>query len=134
MQLKFLIEFLKNPMCVGAIAPSSVNLAKEMLHYWPNKENATIVEYGPGTGVFTKKINERIKAHNVHAFELNPEFINNLKSQFPNINIVNDSAEKLPDVLEENNHEKASLIVSGLPWAIFNSELQESLLNSTTNN
>lgn len=134
MPAKFIKEFIKNPMTTGAIAPSSSSLAKEILHYWPKKENATVIEYGPGTGAITKKIVEKMKKHEVVAFELNSQFIKKLQSDFSTIKIINESAESLPKILKDSDMEKASLIVSGLPWAVFNVKLQNSILDVTTEN
>jgi len=134
MPVNIIKEFIKNPMTTGAIAPSSSSLAKEMLRYWPKKENATVVEYGPGTGAITKKIVGKMQKHEVLAFELNGQFIDKLQTDFPNIKVINDSAESLPKVLDNSNIDKASLIVSGLPWAVFNVKLQKSILDVTIEN
>lgn len=58
----FIFQYLTNPRSVGAIFPSSKYLSEKMIEAI-NFENAEyIVEYGPGTGVFTEKILKRRKA------------------------------------------------------------------------
>ncbi len=49
----FLLEYIKNPSKVGAIAPSSRYLADGMIQSIDFNSAECIVEYGPGTGVFT---------------------------------------------------------------------------------
>lgn len=58
MQIKelFLYQFIKNPMSVGSISPSSRFLAKKMLQGVDFQKAKCIVEYGPGTGIFTEEI------------------------------------------------------------------------------
>ncbi|MEJ2094502.1 MAG: rRNA adenine N-6-methyltransferase family protein, partial [Gammaproteobacteria bacterium] len=64
--LKFLIEFIRKPTQVGAISPSSKWLARKMVKNNNIKEADTIVELGPGTGVFTSEI--ICKAHPLSTF------------------------------------------------------------------
>ena len=54
--IQFLRAFLKNPGKVGAIAPSSPELAQTMVNgLEPNRDNI-ILELGVGTGAITKFI------------------------------------------------------------------------------
>jgi phospholipid N-methyltransferase len=52
----FLSEYLKSPRTVGAVAPSSNKLAEKMVCDLDYENAKCIVEYGPGTGVFTDKL------------------------------------------------------------------------------
>ena len=58
--LQFLQAFLKNPLKVGAVAPSSPDLAAEMLHGIEPDENNIVLELGVGTGAITKYLQEII--------------------------------------------------------------------------
>ena len=53
-----------------------------------------------------------------------------LEKEFPTLKIAPISAEKLDQYLLENGLSKATHIISGLPWAIFNEDLQEAILAS----
>jgi len=59
-QWQFLRGFLKNPVMVGSIIPSSKVLIDKMLSPvdWDNTK--LFVEYGPGVGTFTRPILERL--------------------------------------------------------------------------
>ncbi len=50
------LEFIKKPLVIGTITPSSKKLAKRVMERIDFSSAETIVEYGPGTGVFTKEI------------------------------------------------------------------------------
>lgn len=129
--LPFLGEFLRNPRQVGAIAPSSRFLASEIIRLAGVKKAKTIVEFGPGTGVFTREI---IKQKTGNAFfigiEANPKLAQILQTQLPGTRIVVDSAENTAAILRTHNRLYADCIVSGLPWAAFPIELQDKLLKA----
>lgn len=131
---KFIQTAIKNPVSTGAIAPSSRFLAKEILRYWPEDKNGLIVEYGPGTGSFTKVLADRLKEQHYLGLELNPEFTKKLKVIFPQLDIVEKSAADLPAELQAHSFDQPNLIISGLPWANFNRDLQTSILGSTAEN
>src|SRR3954452_21829287 len=59
-QWQFLRGFLKHPVMVGSIIPSSRLLIERMLRPvdWDNTK--LFVEYGPGVGTFTRDLRERM--------------------------------------------------------------------------
>src|SRR4051812_29613600 len=61
-QWQFLRGFLKNPVMVGSIIPSSRVLIDKMLGRvdWANTK--LFVEYGPGVGTFTRPVLEKLGA------------------------------------------------------------------------
>jgi phosphatidylethanolamine/phosphatidyl-N-methylethanolamine N-methyltransferase len=127
--LAFLAGFLRAPWRVGAIAPSSRALAAVMTEDMGLEEARTVVELGPGTGVFTRAICERVAAGTlVMAVEIDPRMAALLRPRFPRVSIVNDSAEHLDRLLADAGRKGADAILSGLPWASFPAELQSRLL------
>ena len=56
---QFLQAFLKNPLKVGAITPSSPELAAEMLHGITPDDHNIVLELGVGTGALTKDLRWR---------------------------------------------------------------------------
>ncbi len=127
----FLREFARSPGRTGAIAPSSTWLAAEIVRQAGVRKAQTIVEFGPGTGSFTREI---LKQKNDSAFfvgiEANPRLVETLKSQLPQANIIVDSAENTLSILKNNQQSEADCIVSGLPWASFPPKLQDKLLEA----
>lgn len=51
----FLLEYIKNPRYIGAVAPSGKQLASKMISEIDFEKAKCIIEYGPGTGAFTEK-------------------------------------------------------------------------------
>jgi len=130
----FIQTAIKNPISTGAVAPSSRFLAREILRYWPEDKKGLIVEYGPGTGAFTKVVDQKLNSENYVGLELNPDFTKNLNKFYPHLDILEKSAADLPEVIQSKSLPNPSLIISGLPWANFNPELQKSILGSTVEN
>ncbi len=56
----FLTHFRKSPRTVGAIAPSSQQLARKMLDGLELEPGTRVVELGPGTGAITGEIDRRL--------------------------------------------------------------------------
>ena len=122
---------------VGAMAPSSRFLAAKMLNHVPIKEAKVIIELGPGTGVFTEKIIQKMGADTqLIVIELNDHFYEALahKIQHPNVHLIHDSAEQIHQILNDLQLEKADLIISSLPLAMFPSELRHAILDAAREN
>lgn len=132
--LAFLRRFVADPVHVGAVAPSSSHLAKVMVEGVGLESADVVAELGPGTGAFTSVVAARLKpgAHFL-AVERSPEFAQRLQGVLPGVEVVCDSAENLPALLSERGWGRAALVVSGLPWAGFDAQLQKRLLDGVLN-
>jgi phosphatidylethanolamine/phosphatidyl-N-methylethanolamine N-methyltransferase len=129
--LTFLGRFLRRPLRTGAIAPSSHWLARTMVSDMGLAEARAVVELGPGTGSFTVAIRKAIGTQTfLMVIEVDPHFARQLRKRFPDLAIVNDSAERLRDSLERYGHEQADSILCGIPWADFSDDLQRRLMQS----
>lgn len=133
--INFLIEYIKSPRTIGAIAPSSEKLAREMVRDIDFNSAECIVEYGPGTGVFTEElVNRKNKDTKLILLEYNQQFCEQLVkkySGYDNVIIVNDSAEKIHKHLEKYGIERVDYIVSGLPFASLPKSISNNILNNT---
>ena len=127
-----LSTFVRQPFRTGTVVPSSQGLAELMVEDMGLAAADTVVELGPGTGVFTRVIAERVKPDAlVLAFEIDAALARELSDlRLPRVRIVNDSAENLERHLRANGREAADAILSGLPWANFSGELQRRLLGA----
>ena len=129
---KFLAAFVKRPFDTGSITPSSAQLAEAMVEGMGISEADTVVELGPGTGVFTKLIQEQLKPDaRLLCFEINSEMAEALRHNFPKVHVVNDSIENLAHHLKEAGREGVDAAISGLPWAAFSPARQQRLLDAT---
>ena len=127
--VQFLKNFILHPNRTGAIAPSTQGLA-ELITDSADLSNArVVVELGPGTGVFTEQILQKIpKDGTFLAIEANADFAQTTRARCPAAVVQHDSAVNLKSLLEQTGFSHCDRIVSGLPWASFPDELQDKLL------
>ncbi len=128
----FFTEFLKERRTVGAISPSSRFLMKKMVEPIDFDQADVLVELGPGNGVFTKGILERMKPDaKLFCFELSRNFYEHIKStiQDDRLILINDSAEKLEEYLQREGIHKVDYIVSSLPLAVIPKEVTQKVLD-----
>lgn len=133
--INFLIEYFKSPRTIGAVAPSSERLAKKMVRDIDFENAESIVEYGPGTGVFTDKLVERKKQDTLLILlECNKEFCKQLEDKYNghnNIIVINDSAENVDKYLNKYKINKVDYVVSGLPFASLPKNTSNKILKKT---
>ena len=128
----FLRAFFATPRTIGAIAPSSKQLAMAMLEGTLLEQDRVIVEYGPGTGVFTQEILQRKSPRaQLLAIERHAEFARDLAARFPLVDLHCESVEELPTILTERGIDAVDCVISGLPWAVFPDALQDRILEVT---
>jgi phosphatidylethanolamine/phosphatidyl-N-methylethanolamine N-methyltransferase len=112
----FFGEFLRSPLTVGAVAPSSGALARVVTAPVPGSGDPVVVELGPGTGAFTGAIQRRLGGRGRHiAVEVNERFAARLAARHPGVDVALADAGSLAGALGE----RADVIVSGLPWVAF---------------
>ena len=94
-----------------------------------------IVEYGPGTGSFTRELAARKRADTtLILIEQNETFCERLKASFgglPNLFVVHGSAGDVGQYLEERGVRSADYIVSGLPFTSLPAAVSDNILNAT---
>ena len=129
--LKYLKQSFKHPTKTGSIAPSCEQLSHLITEVAELHNANTVLEFGSGTGVFTEMILDKISDEaNFFVFEINPQFAEATKSRCPDAIVYNDSAENAREHLETHGIESCDCIISGLPWAVFDSNLQDRLLRT----
>ena len=133
--LFFIKQYLKRPRTVGAVLPSSKHLAKKMVQNIDFENARHIVEYGPGTGVFTDQLlHKRQPDAVVLLVEKNIIFYDLLKEKYkdsPNLHIINGSAENIGTYLKEHDMDQADCIISGLPFASIPRDISSAILTQT---
>lgn len=116
------------------MSPSSRFLAKKMLESIDFQQVRVIVELGPGTGVFTRRMLEQLHPEGILlVFELNDDFMNLLQKEFkdPRVHLIHDSAEKIGEYLANLGYTQADAVVSSLPLANFPEELRTRILDES---
>lgn len=129
---KFFKEYLSEKKVVGAVAPSSKYLCKKMLAKIDFSKDLVILEYGPGTGVFTDELIKRMSPNSVlYVFELNEVFYDALATRIkdPRVKIFHDSASKAELFLNRDNYHHADVVLSSLPLAVIPKPVKEEVLD-----
>ncbi|RUR28670.1 methyltransferase domain-containing protein [Vreelandella andesensis] len=127
----FLKHFLRSPIAIGSVMPSSRHLAAAMVRCVEWEKTRVIVELGAGTGVITQEINAlRHKDSSFLSFEYENLLRENLTQRYPNINFYKD-AFRLKDyvAVQQKGGTRADCIISGLPFANFSQQQRDNLLS-----
>ncbi|QUH25604.1 class I SAM-dependent methyltransferase [Serpentinicella alkaliphila] len=131
----FIKNFINQPNIIGSIAPSSRFLCSSMLKGIDFNKAKCIVEYGAGTGRFTKEIIKRKKKETLFlSFELNKSLYENLKAyedKENNVWIINDSAEFVKGYLKRLGGERIDYVVSGLPFTVLPKDMAYRIMHHT---
>lgn len=130
-RLTFLRNFLRHPTQVGAIAPSSPSLVATMVDWFNWEQARNVVEFGPGTGVFTEAIADRLHPDaKFFAIEQSPDMVAATRARVPGVTVYNDSVTHVADLCREESMDQVDAIVCGLPWAAFSDSLQNEIMES----
>lgn len=116
----FLKGFIKHPVMVGSLIPSSPALIDHMLSRvdWTNCR--LFVEYGPGVGSFTHPILDRLAPDATYiAIDLNPDFIDYLSATVADSRFrpILGSAADVAQILHDSGFQQADYVLSGLPFS-----------------
>ena len=117
---QFLRGFLKNPVMVGSIIPSSKVLIDRMLEPVDWANTRLFVEYGPGVGTFTRPVLDRLGPDaTLVTIDTNPDFTRYLKELIddPRLVAVTGSAADVEKILADRNLGLADYVLSGLPFS-----------------
>lgn len=128
--IQFLQAFLKNPLKVGSIAPSSPELAQKMVQdLLPNREDI-VLELGVGTGAITKFLQYIVPDEKSYlGIELDKKLVKSLKVKFPDLQIVCGNACELEKIHLKSNLGKVGYIISCLPFVSIPNEIGEVILD-----
>ena len=116
----FLKGFVKHPVMVGSIIPSSDRLIAHMLKPVDWANTRLFVEYGPGVGTFCPHILKRLPADAVYiAIDTNPDFITYLGETILDTRFrpVLGSAADVEEIVRDSGFLRADYVLSGLPFS-----------------
>ena len=127
--IQFLQAFLKNPLKVGSITPSSPELAQKMIEgIRPDRKNV-VLELGVGTGAITKYLQEVVPDDNSYlGIELDRDLVRSLKRRFHGLNIVCGNACEAYALHQRSELGKVGAIICCLPFVSLPNEVGERIL------
>ncbi|MBS1797942.1 MAG: hypothetical protein JSS81_29245 [Acidobacteria bacterium] len=127
--LQFLQAFLKNPLKVGAIAPSSPELAAKMLEGIEPAENNIVIELGVGTGAITKFLRPKIPHRDAYlGIELDRHLVRSLQRNFHDLHFVCGNACDLYSIHQKSGLGKVGYIICCLPFVSLPNDVGEKIL------
>lgn len=116
----FLEGFLRHPVMVGSIIPSSRFTIAKMLGPVKWDECKLFVEYGPGVGTFCRPVLDRLpRDGRLIVIDTNPLFIDYLKATISDSRFtpVLGSAADVEDIVRAHGFDHADYVLSGLPFS-----------------
>ena len=118
----------------GAVASSSQGLAELITDCASLHKAEVVIELGPGTGVFTEKILEKMRDNGIFfALEINRRFVEATRLRCPQCRVLHDSAAQAKKHLNALGIQHCDSVVSGLPWAAFPEGVQDEILEAVLN-
>ena len=129
----FFRQWLKNPLAIAAISPSSRQLARQMVSELP-PNTRRVIELGGGTGVFTQALLDHgIVPEDLMVIELNEELHHHLRRRFERAHVVCADARDLPIVAARVGYTDAGpadAVISGLGLLSMSKPLQRSIVEA----
>ncbi|WP_034681390.1 class I SAM-dependent methyltransferase [Caldalkalibacillus mannanilyticus] len=126
-KMEFLQGFLRSPLEVGSVIPSSKFMVNKVINCISQEKPQTIVELGAGTGVLTRELVKHCKDKDtLIVFEKDEQMRRNLTREFSGISLYADALD-LDNVLEQLGTNQVDCIISGLPFTLFPNAKKEEL-------
>jgi phospholipid N-methyltransferase len=132
--LFFFRQFVRAPRTVGSIIPTSNAAIRVLLAPVDWSVARVVVEYGPGTGVFTRALLQRLGPHaRLIAIDTNPVFTQWLRRAIPDprLELVEGSAADIEAILAGLGLSEADYVISGLPFSTIPSAVAEAIMDAT---
>src|SRR5919198_3448004 len=135
MSALFFKRFLKRPLQIASIIPSSRALVDRVAAKMDFTRPRVIAEYGPGEGVHSREIARRMSADShLLLFELDAALARALERQFaadPRVHVIHGDAASLPFELKRRGFTSCDYILSGIPFSILKIDKKRALLRKT---
>ncbi|WP_156842319.1 class I SAM-dependent methyltransferase [Novosphingobium aquimarinum] len=116
----FLEGFVRHPVMVGSIIPSSRFTIQRMLGPVKWDECRLFVEYGPGIGTFCQPVLDRLgRDGRLIVIDTNPLYIDYLRNSITDsrFTAVLGSAADVEEIVRAHGHDHADYVLSGLPFS-----------------
>ncbi|MFH1053093.1 MAG: hypothetical protein V1740_01630 [Candidatus Woesearchaeota archaeon] len=131
--LELFRQFL-NDKRVASVVPTTQVAVRKICKGIDFEKDNVYVEFGPGTGAFTKYILERMTpGSRLFLFETNQMFVSNLGRNYGNsrVHIFHDSAENVRQRLHDNGVSSVDYIVSGIPFSMLSDHSADRIISDS---
>ena len=130
----FFKGFIKHPVMVGSIIPSSDRTVAKMLAPVDWENTKLFVEYGPGIGTFCQPVLDRMRPDaTLLVIDLNEDFIVYLRKTIRDSRFiaVHGSAADVNEIIAQFGFKNADYILSGLPFSTLPNNLGPVIAENT---
>lgn len=130
----FVQQFLKHPLQVGSIIPSSRFLERRIIEAANVDSASVVVELGPGTGGTTRALLNAMPQHaRLVSIELNAYF-HNLISQIEDDRVIAHlgSACDIQSILAEYDLHAPNAVISGIPFSTMSRSLGTQIIEAVS--
>jgi phospholipid N-methyltransferase len=132
-KIDFLKTFIKD-RDVASVTPTSLHCVKKVCTNIDFNKDFILVEYGPGDGVFSKYLIDKMSAGSkLILIELNEDFAGHLKATINDtrVEIHNVPAGDVESVLDSEYIGNVDYVLSGIPFSFLKKERKKVVLNAT---
>ncbi len=132
-KIDFFKTFIKD-RDVASVIPTSLRCVKKVCTHIDFSKDFLLVEYGPGNGVFTKYLLDKMTpGSRLVLVEANKDFVEELKTTIkdPRVQINNILAGDVESVLEPEDIGNVDYVLSGIPFSFLKKERKHEVLTAT---
>jgi phospholipid N-methyltransferase len=133
-RLRFLKQWVRNPRELGSITPSSRFLTREVVDQIDFSRASYIAELGPGTGVFTQAILDRLAPDGqLLAVDTNAGFVEHLRHEIRDarLQVLEASAERIDALVGDAGWPGVDAVVSGIPYSLLPRPVMRAILQAS---
>ena len=125
---RFLAAWVKHPIAMGAVAPSSKAYCDLMVRHATTHLDGPILELGPGLGVVTRALlRAGIDPERITSIEYDRDFSRQLRQRFPEVNVINGDGFDLDTTLRGRKDERFAAILFAIPIVSFPQSKRQAL-------
>lgn len=115
----FLARWMRNPLQMGSIVPSSPELGRRIAALTQRAADEWVVELGAGTGAVSRALLAAgIPAARLGVVEIVPEMADHLGEGLPGVDVFRGDAFELPAVLPAAMHGRIGTVICGIPLVL----------------
>jgi len=118
---EFIRAFRQNYRTIGAVAPTSPGVGRNMARLGRVEESSKVVEFGPGTGAITTQLLAALPADGrIWAFEIYEPFLEKLRESVhdPRLTLLGQSAEQVRALRAAEAPEGFDAIICSIPFSL----------------
>lgn len=132
-----MFDYLKQLMkdrSVASVTPTAANVVHYVCQQIDAHQRQVVIEYGPGTGVFTEGLLQRLSANStLIVIEQNQQFVDLLHQKFNDsrLHIYQGSAEHVNQFITKQQIKEADYILSGIPFSMIPANARKQIIAET---